>query len=603
MNETGKLEDAPEVNPAAEESILNAPWLFPLIAVLVIAVAYMQSPTLGFVFDDDIIVKANPFITSASHIPSYFTEHVWSKLMLARKNYYRPVFLLWLLGNYEAFGLDPLGWHLSSLLLHLGSTVLVYFLALRFTRMRFASLGSALLFGLHPAQVENVVWASASTELLGSFLTLASMLCYVRSLDAGVRRVLWLLGSAVLYALAVMTKETAIIVPLLVFLHEWWGRPASPDSVRPGERPFGAALLAGVRESWPYAAVTVGYLAARFAVLGGIGNAVVKMTAAVWLDTIPSILQVYAVHLLWPAGLSAFYDYPYIEQFSVRQVVLPALLLLVLAGLLVLAIRKRGGAKLATVWMVFPILPVLDIPIFPRGEFLHDRYLYQPLIGMSLLAGLGIAALERRWTSEISRRVVYAVCGAVAVVLGAVTFRQTGYWTDNMTLYQRGVEVSPRNAFANLNLGVELLNRGRWEEAMAQFRKASDCAPRFYLAQYDLGYGYYVVGKYSEAQPYFLRAVEIMPEDPESNMYLGMTYYHLKQPGPAMASVRKAIALKPNGTGYHFALGVMLKDSGDAAGARAEFEQELKRDPANQPTLDQLRALDTAASPSAAAHP
>ncbi|HUJ40833.1 MAG TPA: tetratricopeptide repeat protein [Candidatus Acidoferrales bacterium] len=586
----------------SEDSVGNAPWLFPMIAVLVIAAAYLRAPTLGFVFDDDIIVKANPFITSASHIPSYFTEHVWSKLMLARKNYYRPVFLLWLLGNYEAFGLDPLGWHMSSLLLHLGSAVLVYFVALRLTGMRFASLAGALLFGLHPAQVENVVWASASTELLGSFLTLASVLCYLRSLDTGARRLAWLSASALLYAMAVLTKETAIIVPLLVFLHEWWGRPASPEAARPGERGYGAAFAAGARESLLFAVVTLCYLAARFAVLGGIGNTVVKMTKTVWVETIPSILKVYAVHLLWPARLSAFYDYPYVEQFSVRQVVAPALVVLVLAGVLVLAIRHTPGARLAAVWMAFPILPVLDIPIFPRGEFLHDRYLYQPLIGLGLLAALGLAALGRRWRTDAARWAEYGACGAVALALGAATFVQTGYWTDNMALYTRGVEVAPRNAFANLNLGVELLNRGRWAEAMAQFQKALECAPKFYLAQYDLGYGYYVIGKYAEAEPYFRRAVEIMPEDPESNMYLGMTYYHMNRTAPAMEYVRKAIALKPDGRGYHFALGVMLKDAGDAAGARAEFGKELQRDPANQATLEQLRALETPAS-SAAAHP
>ena len=586
-----------------EESFLEAPWLFPMIAVLVVAAAYLRAPTLGFVFDDDIIVKANPFITSAHYIPNYFTEHVWSKLMLARKNYYRPVFLLWLLGNYKEFGLDPLGWHLSSLLLHLGSTVLVYLVALRLTRMRFASLAGALLFGLHPAQVENVVWASASTELLGSFLTLASLLTYLRSLDPGARRAPWLAGSSLLYALAVLTKETAIIVPLLVFLHEWLGRPGSPEAVRPGERGFGAALGAAIRESWPYAVVTVGYLAARFAVLGGIGNAVVNMTKTVWIETIPSILQVYLTHLVWPTRLSAFYDYPYVDRFSMGQVVVPALVIVAVALALMWLIRKTPGAKLAAVWLVFPILPVLDIPIFPRGEFLHDRYLYQPLIGLGLLAAFGIAALERRWSAHAARWAVYAACVALALVLGTVTFRDTGFWADNFALYQRGVEVSPRNAFANLNLGVELLNRGKWAEAMAQFQKALDLAPKLYLAQYDLGYGYYLVGRYAEAEPYFHRALDIMPEDSESSMYLGMTYYHLKQLPEAIESVRRAIALKPNGREYHFALGMMLKDSGDVAGARAEFEEELKRDPESHAALEQLRALDNAAKPAPAAHP
>ena len=609
MNELEIRETPATAKPRAEESIRDAPWLFPLIAVLVIAVAYLRVPTLGFVFDDDIIIRANPFITSVHYIPRYFTEHIWSELMQARKNYYRPVFLLWLLANYKEFGTDPLGWHMSSLLLHLGNAVLVYFLALRLTRMRFASLAGALLFGLHPVQVENVAWPSACTELLGSLLMLASFLCYLRSLDAWARRLLWLSGAALLYALAILTKETAIILPALIFLHEWWGRPASPEAARPGERQRGAAFAAGVKESWPFAALTAGYLAARIAVLGALGTPVVMMTKTVWAETIPSILQAYAVHLLWPARLSAFYDYPYAEHFSVHQVLLPAALVLGLALLLYLATRKTPGAKLAAVWMVVPILPALDIPVFPRGEFLHDRYLYQPMIGLALLAGLGIMALERRWKTNAARWAEYAVCGAVALALGAVTFHQTGYWTDNMTLYLRGVEVAPRNAFATMNVGVELLNRGKWDEAMAQFRKSLEYAPKLYVAQYDIGYGYYMVGRYDEAESWFLKTLEVMPEDPEANLYLGMTYYHTNRLTQAIEYIRRAIALKPFGGGYHFALGIMLKDKGDLAGAKAAFEAELKRDPTYQPALDQLQILGSpggaagSSSPAAEAHP
>jgi Tfp pilus assembly protein PilF len=589
-------------SPAGWEGIRNAVWLFPLIAVVLIAAAYARAPGLGFVFDDDIIVKANPYITSVHYIPSYFTEHIWSNLMLARKNYYRPVFLLWLLGNYEEFGTDPLGWHLTSLLLHLGNAVLLYLLALRLIRERFAALAASLVFGLHPVQVENVVWVSASTELLGSFLALASLLCYLRSVEAASRRARLLSAAVVLYALAVLTKETAIILPVIVFLHEWLGRPASPAAALPASRSRSAAFFASIRESLPFGVVAAGYLVARIAVLGGMGTTVVQMTKRAWLETIPSILQAYLLHLVWPARLSAFYDYPYITVFTLQTVVLPAALVLGVALLVSLMIRKSPGGQLAAIWMVLPILTVLDIPIFPRGEFLHDRYLYHPLIGLSLLIGMGVAALERRWATREARWSLYSVCGAVALALGIATFHQTGFWTDNFTLYSRGVEVAPRSGFANNNLGAVLLNRGQWKEAMVQFQKALDYAPKLYLAHYDMGVGYYEVGQFSEAEACFKRAIEIVPEDAESHLFLGMTYYHTNRLPLAIESVRRAIALKPSGAGYHFALAVMLKESGDLAGARAEFEEELKRDPNHQPTLEQLRLLG-ANSPAPASKP
>jgi Tfp pilus assembly protein PilF len=596
MTATREHAQSPAGNGGDAELAMKARWLFPLIAVVLVAAAYARAPGLGFVYDDDIIVKGNPYITSASHIPSYFTEHIWSNLMLARKNYYRPVFLLWLLGNFEEFGTDSLGWHVTSLLLHLGSSILLYFLALRFTRSRFAALSACLIFGLHPVQVENVVWVSASTELLGSFLALGSVLCYLRSLEETARRMLWLLGAVILYALAVFAKETAIIVPAIIFLHEWLGRPASAEAVQPPERTRGAAVLAALRESLPFGLVAAGYLAARIAVLGGMGNAVVQMTKQVWFETIPSILQIYLLHLVWPARLSAFYDYPYIVEFSVRHVVMPAALIAGTVILLLIAIRQKPEAQLAAVWMALPILPVLDIPIFPRGEFLHDRYLYHPLIGLSLLIGLGVAALERRWPKREARWTIYGVCGAVALVLGIATFHQTGFWADNFALYSRGVDVAPRSAFANNNLGSVLMNNGQWGAAMEHYQKAIEYAPNFYLAYYDMGMGYYQAGRFSEAEGSFQRAVQIMPEDPDSHLFLGMVYYRTNRRPQAINLVRQAIALKPDRAGYHFALAVMLKDSGDLAGARAEFEAELKRDPNHQPTLAQLRLLDQAGS-------
>ncbi|HMD31678.1 MAG TPA: hypothetical protein VKG84_07195, partial [Candidatus Acidoferrales bacterium] len=323
----------------------DAPWLFPLIAVLLIAAAYARVPLLGFVFDDDTIVKANPYITSFRYIPTYFTEHVWTKLMFARNNYYRPVFLLWLLGNYKEFGTDPLGWHFTSLMLHLGSSVFLYLLALRFTASRFAALAAALVFGLHPVQVENVAWTSAVTELLCTFLALASVLCYLRSLDPGKRRAPILAASLFLYALSVMAKETAIIIPAIIFLHEWLGRPGS--AVHPPARSRGAAFAAAFRESLPFGVVALAYLAARVAVLGGLGTKVARISMRVTLLTLPSVLQIYMIHVLWPARLSVFYDFPYVSEFSMHSVLIPLAILACVALALGVAVRASPAGRLS----------------------------------------------------------------------------------------------------------------------------------------------------------------------------------------------------------------------------------------------------------------
>jgi protein O-mannosyl-transferase len=572
------------------DSVRHSLWLFPLIAVVAIGLAYVRAPGLAFVYDDGHIVRTNPYITDVRYVPNYFTEPIWTNLLMAQKNYYRPVFLLWLLGNYEAFGINPIGWHVTSLLLHLGNAVLLYLLALRFTRQHFAALAASLFFGLHPVQVENVVWVSASTEILGTFLALGALLCYLRSLEDASRRALLLSASTFLYALAVLTKETAIILPAIIFLHEWLGRPAS---LAPRvSRPRAAAFLAALRESLPFGVAALAYLDARIAVLGGLGHVVVPMTARASMMTIPSMLQAYLVHIVWPARLSAFYDYPYVTEFSARGVLLPLVIIVALALALFVAVRKTPGAQLAAIWMVLPLLPALDISVFPRGEFLHDRYLYHPMIGVALLIGIGLAALAQRWTAREPRLATYAAAAVVTMALGIATFHQTGFWTDDFALYSRGVAIAPRSGFANNNLGALLLNRGQWDEAMAEFRKSIEYSPNLYLAHYNMGVGYYDVGRFAEAEVCFKRAIAIRPEYPDSNLYLGMTYLHTNRLPQAIVLVRKAISLKPTGRGYHFALGVMLKQAGDFRGARTEFLEELKLDPRHQPSLDELHQVE-----------
>ena len=574
-------------------------WLAPLLAMLAISAAYVRVTAMSFVYDDVVIVHGDRFIQSPRYIPRYFTEHIWSYLMASAKNYYRPSFLLWLLGNYTVFQERPLGWHLTNLALHLGSCLLIYFLALRLTRSRFAALAAMLLFGLHPIQVETVSWVSASTELLGTFLALSAFVCYLRGVDSPARPRPWLLASIFLYALAALAKETVLIYPGVVFLHEWLGRPAAAKPLAP--RPFWQSFHAAMQEMAPFFFVAIGYLAMRLYALGSLGHHVLDLSVRTSLLTVPYVLESYVVHLLWPAGLSCFYDSDYVTTLSPVKVFLPLIVALTVLVLLFAAVRKSPAGLLASFWLLLPLLPVLDVRVFPRNEFVHDRYFYHPMIGVSFLAAIAIAHLERGGSAErgwwLSLRV-----GTLAILaaLGVVSFLQTAYWKDNYALYTRGVEVAPHNAFAHNNLGGVLLEQQRWEEAVAHLQAALVENPELYLAEYDLGIAYYEEQQFADAEAHFTRAVRIQPKDAGSHFFLGMTYLHTGRLELAIAEARRALALNPYGAGYHFALGVMLKQAGDASAARAEFLNELERDPQHQASLEQLRLLGPAPAPQAA---
>jgi len=596
----------------------RAVWFVPLLVLVAVFVTFGHTLGSQFVFDDTTLIPGNPFIQSTANIPRFITEQFWSGVAFAQKSYYRPLSLLWLWANWKLFGAHPAGWHAASLLLHALNTLLVYLLALRFLGSRPSAApaagAAAVLFGLHPIQAEAVSWISCFNDLLACLFALLSFHSYCNArepaaaADPSARRraILWYAVSLAGYAAAVLCKEPAVLFPLVLLLYELSAirKPAPALLAESSDSQTNSESASLPASSYParaaflplllYFAIAVFYFLLRKHALGTVTTPQVRIISwgTEWL-TLPSVLLAYLSRLVWPEGLSPFYDLPYRQTFSIAGVALPFFAVLLPAASLLWAAWRSTVVRLFAGWALIFLAPTLHLGVLPRGELVHDRYLYIPMAGLSLLAGVGIAALQRRWTLVPGlRQTLYPAIAVVSAALAAATFHQSLFWENNFALYTRGVAIAPRNGFAANNLGAVLLERGQWDEAMVQLRKAIELAPYLYLAHYDMGVAYYEVGRYSEAEACFKRALAILPEDAESDLYLGMTYLHTGRLPLAMEYVRRAIALNPSGPGYHFALGMMLKQSGDLAGARSEFQAELRRDPRHQPSLDELRQVE-----------
>jgi len=595
-----------------------AVWFVLLLVLLAIFATFGHTLGFQFVFDDTTLIPGNPFIQSTANILRFFTEQFWSGVAFAQKSYYRPLSLLWLWANWKLFGAHPAGWHAASLLLHALNTLLVYLLALRFLGSRRSAApaagAAAVLFGLHPIQAEAVSWISCFNDLLACLFVLVSFHAYCNAREPAAaanpsarrRAMLWYVVSLAGYAAAVLCKEPAVLFPLVPVLCELSAMRKPAPAPLAGSSAFltnseSASLPAS---SYParaaflplllYFAIAVFYFLVRKHALGTVTTPQVRIISwdTEWL-TLPSVLFSYLSHLVWPEGLSPFYDLPYRQTFSVAGVAFPFFTVILPVALLLWAAWRSIEVRIFAGWTLFFLAPTLHLGVLPRGELVHDRYLYIPMAGLSILAGFGFAALARRWTVAPGlRRTLYPAFAVISAALAAVTFHQSLFWQNNLALYTRGVAIAPRNGFAANNLGAVLLERGQWDEAMVQLRKAVELAPYLYLAHFDMGIGYYEVGRYSEAEASFKHALAIQPGDAESNLYLGMTYLHTGRLPLAMEYVRRAIALNPSGPGYHFALGMMLKQSGDLAGALSEFQAELGRDPRHQPSLDELHQVE-----------
>ena len=382
---SGQIRDL-EQGTLAASSRLPAWWGIAVVLALTFAV-YIPTLRYQFVHDDRGQIVENPAVHSWHLAPTYFTAHVWAAVMPEELgNYYRPLFLLWLRINDAVFGSQAWGWHLTTILAHALATLLVYLLALRLGIGRDVALLAALIFGLHPAHIEAVAWISGVTEPLLGILLIASFLAYMQSRDERAHVLKWRAISLILFALAILEKETALILPGLLLFYEWIFRKEWEQ--RTGVRRLTQWGGEAFGKIWPYIVIIVIYVPARIHALKGFSHAITPLSTAQLVYTWPSLIGFWVCHMIWPAGLSTFYDFPAVTHPTVRSFLLPAIFD-VFVGLALLACA-RTSRKVAffAVWLVLPLIPLLNLRVFVANDFAHDRYLYLPSVGFAILIAM-----------------------------------------------------------------------------------------------------------------------------------------------------------------------------------------------------------------------
>ena len=591
-----------------------------VVAVLALTFA-VYSPTLRyqFVHDDRGQIVENPAVHSWRAVPGYFTSHVWAAVMPETLgNYYRPLFLLWLRINDAVFGNRAWGWHLTTILSHVLMTFLVYLLARRLGVGSDGALLAALIFGLHPAHIEAVAWISGVTEPLLGILLIAAFLSYVQWRVEGAFK--WKVISLALFALAMLEKETALILPGLLLVYEWiWGRNAGfqpaleprrigvlrPPALEPPRwrrytritiqaRRILAWCGGALGKIWPYFLLIAFYVPARVHALQGFNHPVTPLSAAQLVFTWPALVAFWVRHLIWPVGLSTFYDLPAVVHPTLRNFILPAIFDVCVGLALFACVRRSRPAAFFVVWLVLPLIPLLDLRVFVANDFAHDRYLYLPSVGLAVLVSMLLQKVRwrgPRWQGIPVPLVVAGLCLTAALSYGTIT--ESSYFKDNLAFYTYNVAKAPHNPDAEANYATILAEGGQYGPALEKFLEVVHYHPHHWAATYDLALTYYKIGNMPEAEKYFRQAIHINPNKPDEYLYLGMTRFKSGRTAEAIDTVRVAIAIRPTGFGYHFALGMMLKTQGDLPGAVREFETELANYPGQQAAAAQVREIES----------
>lgn len=570
------------VNPTVPENGVWRRWLTRgrlealLVALLAFAV-YANILPNGFVDDDEAQVLRNPWIRDFGHLKEIFGQSVWSFLKgVGANNYYRPLMHVTYLVTLQTFGLKAWGFHLVSLLLHIVNSVLVYRFACRLapapldsSTSRFRRLlaspafAAGLLFAAHPVHTEAVAWIASVPELTFTLFSLVALLLY---LPPGESRGWRLAGAAVAFFLALLCKETAIVVPALCLLGD--------VCLRPRERWLGARL-----QRYALFGVALGaYVALRLQALWSTLVPIPKLHALSGFELAINVLPLltdYLRMLLVPAPLSFWHAFrPITSLWSVSGLLGLTVAAICLAALAALWRRNRR-AFLGLAIVLVPLVPAFWIAALPMKPF-AERYLYFPSVGFALLIALALERCPSRWRTGVG-----VALGVTLIAYSWVTVQRNRVWESAYTLFSDTVRRAPEAQIPRYDLALALANLGRVDEAIVHYRILLEQNPQNAKAHSGLGAALLLEGRTDEAIERLRRAIELEPTSLESYNDLAVALKGLGRREESVALYRRAIALDPEFADAHFNLGSSLSGIGQSAEALGHYREAVRLRPEN----------------------
>jgi tetratricopeptide (TPR) repeat protein len=537
-----------------------------LVGAVLAALAYIQDLRYDFILDDIQLIQMNDSITSWRDWKTAFVTDIFSSKsptipVEAAAIHYRPIYKLWQVLNQQLFGFAVPWWHLASLLLHFMVIVLVYQLGIKLLKDRWTAALAALLFAFHPIHVESVAYITASTDILVTIFALISFLAYSRFRDEGASP-LYFVASVFAAALAMMSKETAVMFPWLLVAYEAL-RETPP----------------GTQQSWkrylwtlPYFAVVAAYVAARTLLFGfNAGTGPGGSRVAVLLD-MPLVLISYLHNLLWPFRLSFFYPAEWASQWTLLKGAAVTLVMLT-ALFLWNRYRDRSGVRLQLLWTAILFVPaILGVSAFVREDWVHDRHMYLVSVPICLIAAALLT--DPRWPTKAS----IIVSSVVLTILLADTAIQVPRFSDNVTIYTSALKVAPRNLLAHDFYAAGLWSYGRHEEGLQEYKICTELAPRASATHAHYGAALVEMGRDDEARAEFAKALQLSPRPTEFRAYqlsqlAGIELKH-SEFSEAADHLHEAVQIAPQSLNYHSALAQALRHQGLTKEADIEMRLE-----------------------------
>ena len=527
----------------------------------------------GFVsWDDDRNFIENP------HFRGLGLEQLRWMWTTFHMGHYVPLSWMTLGADYSLWGMNPAGYHFTSLLLHAANAVVVFFLARTLLasssreapgdefRVTLAAGVAALVFALHPLRVESVAWATERRDVLSGLFFFSSILVYVKSRESPSRvRGYW--ASVALFVCALLSKATSMSLPAVLLIL----------NVFPLERLGGCA-------GWKTPQARRVYLElVPFAMLSA-ATEVLSIVALHPPDQLglPAKLSVSAYSLafylsktLLPFGLSPLYEMPQRVDPTAGRFVVCAVIVLCVAGL-AWALRRREPAVTAALALFFVVtLPMLGV-VQNGPQIAADRYTYHAAPALAVLGGAAFLQALR-----VAPTVASGVGVLIVLGLSALTWNQSAVWRDSQTLWARVLDVDSQSPTAHTNMANVLYRQNRVAEGIEHSELAVSLAPELPEAHYGLGVGLAREGRLADAADEYRRALVLRRTYDDAEDNLGVTLVQQNDIDGGIQHYRRALQINPDNSNAHINWGNALVRLNRIDEAILHYEAALRIRPDN----------------------
>jgi Tfp pilus assembly protein PilF len=490
--------------------------------------------------------------------------------------------------DVELYGKNALGHHLTNLLLHILNSVLLFIVLRRMTGAMWPSAIAAAVFALHPLHVESVAWAAERKDVLSTLFWILTMWAYVRYVEQpGTKRYVVM---AALFALGLMSKPMLVTLPFVLLLLDYWplnrfsfaqGEGSGKGRGRRGGNWFvrRKTVLRLVREKLPLFALVIASSAITFLVQregGAVGS---WQVLPLWVRVGNAFLSYfrYIWKTIWPTDLAIFYPHPG-RSIPVWEIAVAVVVLIALTVFLTKFARRHRYVAVGWLWYVGTLVPVIGI-LQVGQQSMADRYMYVPMIGLSIIAAWGIPEALASW--RYRRQALAIVTAVVIPIMCALTYAQVGTWRNSETVFQHALNVTSDNWLAHNNLGYEFLAQGKTDLAVQHIAEGLRINPINAEAHNNMAVHYAKIGDVANATFHYNEALRISPRFVDAHNNYGVFLAEQGKVNEAIEQYRAALAINPNNVDAHNNLGLTLAKERRFDEAAAQFTEALRLDPGN----------------------